>query len=172
MKITKNFNLEEFEKSDTAKRLGIDNSVPKELLPNIKALCEKVLEPLRAEINKTTDNRQQTTDSATSLVDSLTCGHVVNRVSETPVVLSSGYRCPALNKAVGGSATSQHMKGEAADIIIPSKKVGLQWFEWMRTHLTYNQLIWETNSRGGSWIHVGYKRTGKNKMQVLNMKVI
>ncbi|MDO4957297.1 MAG: D-Ala-D-Ala carboxypeptidase family metallohydrolase [Bacteroidales bacterium] len=172
MQLTKNFKLEEFEKSDTAKRLGIDNSVPKELIPNIKALCENVLEPLRAEINKTTDNRQQTTDSATSLVDSLTCGHVVNRVSETPVVLSSGYRSPALNKAVGGSATSQHMKGEAADIVIPDKKTGLQWFEWMRTHLTYNQLIWETNSRGGSWIHVGYKRTGKNKMQVLNMRVI
>ena len=89
-----------------------------------------------------------------------------------PVKISSGYRSPALNKAVGGSATSQHMKGEAADIVIPSKKVGLLWFEWMRTHLTYNQLIWETNSRGGSWIHVGYKRTGKNKMQVLNMKVV
>ena len=164
MKITQHFKLEEFEKSDTAKRLGIDNSVPKELIPNIKALCENVLEPLRAEINKTTDNRQQTTDSATlRLCDS---------ASSTPVVLSSGYRCPALNKAVKGSATSQHMKGEAADIVIPDKKTGLQWFEWMRTHLTYNQLIWETNSRGGSWIHVGYKRTGKNKMQVLSMKVI
>ena len=141
MNITKNFKLEEFAKSETAQRKGIDNSIPAELIPNIKALCENVLQPLRD-------------------------------YAEVPIVISSGYRCPALNKAVGGSATSQHMKGEAADIIIPSKKVGLQWFEWMRTHLTYNQLIWETNSRGGSWIHVGYKRTGKNKMQVLNMKVI
>ena len=157
MKITQHFKLEEFEKSDTAKRLGIDNSVPKELIPNIKALCENVLEPLRAEINKTTDS------ATLRLCDS---------ASSTPVVLSSGYRCPALNKAVKGSATSQHMKGEAADIVIPDKKTGLQWFEWMRTHLTYNQLIWETNSKGGSWIHVGYKRTGKNKMQVLSMKVI
>ena len=63
------------------------------------------------------------------------------------------------------------MTGEAADIVIPDKKTGLQWFEWMRTHLTYHQLIWETNSRGGSWIHVSYKQTGKNKMQVLNMRV-
>ena len=141
MNITKNFKLEEFAKSETAQRKGIDNSIPAELIPNIKALCENVLQPLRD-------------------------------YAEVPIVISSGYRCPALNKAVGGSATSQHMKGEAADIIIPSKKVGLQWFEWMRTHLSYNQLIWETNSRGGSWIHVGYKRTGKNKMQVLNMKVI
>ncbi|MBQ0060183.1 MAG: peptidase M15 [Bacteroidales bacterium] len=153
MKITEHFKLSEFERSETAKRLGIDNSVPKEFLPNIKALCEKVLEPLRAAINKSPFKGD---------LEGL----------DIPVKLSSGYRCPALNKAVGGSATSQHMKGEAADIIIPSKKVGLQWFEWMRTHLTYNQLIWETNNRGGSWIHVGYKRTGKNKMQVLNMKVI
>ena len=141
MIITKNFKLEEFAKSETAQKRGIDNSIPAELIPNIKALCDNVLQPLRDAVG-------------------------------VPVKISSGYRCPALNKAVGGSATSQHMKGEAADIIIPSKKVGLQWFEWMRTHLTYNQLIWETNSRGGNWIHVGYKRTGKNKMQVLNMKVI
>ena len=141
MKITKNFNLEEFEKSDTAQRKGIDNSIPADLIPNLKALCENVLQPLRDAVG-------------------------------VPVKISSGYRCPALNKAVKGSATSQHMKGEAADIVIPDKKTGLQWFEWMRTHLTYNQLIWETNSKGGSWIHVGYKRTGKNKMQVLSMKVI
>ena len=141
MNITKNFKLEEFAKSETAQRKGINNSIPAELIPNIKALCENVLQPLRDAVG-------------------------------VPVKISSGYRCPALNKAVKGSATSQHMKGEAADIVIPDKKTGLQWFEWMRTHLTYNQLIWETNSRGGSWIHVGYKRTGKNKMQVLSMKVI
>ena len=141
MQLTKNFKLVEFEKSDTAQRKGIDNSIPADLIPNLKALCENVLQPLRDAVG-------------------------------VPVKISSGYRCPALNKAVGGSASSQHMRGEAADIVIPDKKTGLQWFEWMRTHLTYNQLIWETNSKGGSWIHVGYKRTGKNKMQVLNMKVI
>lgn len=141
MQLTKNFKLEEFEKSDTAQRKGIDNSIPADLIPNLKALCENVLQPLRDAVG-------------------------------VPVKISSGYRCPALNKAVGGSASSQHMRGEAADIVIPDKKTGLQWFEWMRTHLTYNQLIWETNSKGGSWIHVGYKRTGKNKMQVLNMRVI
>ena len=58
MNITQHFKLEEFEKSETAKRLGIDNSIPTALIPNIKALCENVLEPLRTEINKTTDNRQ------------------------------------------------------------------------------------------------------------------
>ncbi|MCQ2246370.1 MAG: D-Ala-D-Ala carboxypeptidase family metallohydrolase [Bacteroidaceae bacterium] len=141
MQLTKNFKLEEFAKSETAQKRGIDNSIPAALIPNITALCENVLQPLRDAVG-------------------------------VPVKISSGYRCPALNKAVGGSANSQHMKGEAADIVIPDKKTGLKWFEWMRTHLTYNQLIWETNSRGGSWIHVGYKRTGKNKMQVLNMKVV
>ncbi|MCQ2245458.1 MAG: D-Ala-D-Ala carboxypeptidase family metallohydrolase [Bacteroidaceae bacterium] len=141
MQLTKNFKLVEFEKSDTAQRKGIDNSIPADLIPNLKALCENVLQPLRDYVG-------------------------------VPVKISSGYRSPALNKAVGGSASSQHMKGEAADIVIPDKKTGLKWFEWMRTHLTYNQLIWETNSRGGSWIHVGYKRIGKNKMQVLNMRVI
>ena len=42
----------------------------------------------------------------------------------TPIVVSSGYRSPALNKAVGGSATSQHMTGEAADLRITSEAAG------------------------------------------------
>ncbi|MBQ0061550.1 MAG: DUF882 domain-containing protein [Bacteroidales bacterium] len=94
---------------------------------------------------------------------------VVNRVSETPVVLSSGYRCPQLNAAVGGAKSSQHMKGEAADIHIPSVEVGRKWFEILKT-LPHDQLIWERNSPTSNhyWIHVSCRADlSKNRGQCI-----
>ena len=85
MKLTKHFSIEEFERSERAKRLGIDNTVPKALRPNIQALCENVLEPVRQHFG-------------------------------VPIYISSGYRCPRLNKVVNGVTTSQHQTGQAADI--------------------------------------------------------
>lgn len=69
-----------------------------------------------------------------------------------PVVISSGYRSPAVNVGVGGSATSQHCLGEAADLTIPGMTVA-QVAELVRSaKLPYDQLIDEF----GSWVHVSY----------------
>ena len=84
--ITKNFSWEEFERSNKADELGIDNAIPDEnVADNIRALVFYVLQPLRD-----------------------ACGH--------PLRVNSGYRSKALNKAVKGAANSQHTRGEAADI--------------------------------------------------------
>ena len=48
-----------------------------------------------------------------------------------PILISSGYRCPALNTAVGGATGSQHMTGEAADIHINSIEEGKRWVTWI-----------------------------------------
>ena len=71
-----------------------------------------------------------------------------------PVVITSGYRCPALNKAVGGVATSQHLNGEAADINLG--KANPELFLLMKRmvengEITVGQLL---DENGGSWIHV------------------
>ena len=86
-----------------------------------------------------------------------------------PVVISSGYRCPPLNRAVGGSPHSQHLKGEAADIRVPDPQTGEAWFRWMRDHLPFDQLIKERSSRTSPsfWIHVSHRRTGSNRRQVI-----
>lgn len=86
-----------------------------------------------------------------------------------PIIIGSGYRCPTLNKAVGGSPTSQHMTGEAADIHIPDEATGKRWFLWLIDNCQYHQLIWEksTPSSTHHWIHVSYKRIGTNKHQVI-----
>lgn len=84
--------------------------------------------------------------------------------------VNSGYRCPALNKAVGGATNSAHMQGGAADITFGSKTLNKKAFDWIKKNCKYRQLIWEKgDSSGPQWIHVEY-RDGDNKMQVLNLK--
>ena len=87
-----------------------------------------------------------------------------------PIIISSGYRSPTLNRAVGGAAHSQHLTGEAVDIRIPSSETGREWFEWMRTHLPFDQLIKEraTRSSPSFWIHVSLRASGDQRQQVID----
>lgn len=75
-----------------------------------------------------------------------------------PVLISSGFRSLALNTAIGGSPTSQHPKGEAADWEIPGIP-NPEVAEWVHRHLNYDQLILECYIPGqpnSGWIHTGY----------------
>lgn len=88
-----------------------------------------------------------------------------------PVIISSGYRCPTLNRLVGGAKTSQHMKGEAADIRINSLAEGREWFNWLKTHVPYDQLLWECKASKPTkvyWIHVScLLDVSRNRHQVI-----
>lgn len=83
-----------------------------------------------------------------------------------PIRVNSGYRSPALNKAVKGSKTSQHVKGQAADITGGSKQENKKLFELAQElNLPYCQLIDEKNF---SWVHISYDP--KNvKRQILHL---
>lgn len=84
-----------------------------------------------------------------------------------PIMVSSGYRCPRLNKAVGGSATSQHVKGEAADIYVTRPKEMAELFALIYYTLPFDQLIWERGTDDApAWIHVSY-REGDNRRECL-----
>ena len=88
---------------------------------------------------------------------------------QEPIKIGSGYRCPALNKAVGGVWNSQHMKGEAVDLCIDGdKQKGRRWMEWIIEHCDFDQIIWEHNSKGSYWVHVSFRTDGKNRRQVIN----
>ncbi|MFI3306721.1 MAG: D-Ala-D-Ala carboxypeptidase family metallohydrolase [Rikenellaceae bacterium] len=78
--------------------------------------------------------------------------------------VSSGYRSPALNAAVGGAATSQHNKGEAADLTCGSRSLNKDLFDYIRNNLPFDQLI---DERDYLWIHVSYKRSGTNRGEAL-----
>jgi len=86
-----------------------------------------------------------------------------------PITIGSGYRCPALNKAVGGVSNSQHMTGEAADIHLPSTAIGREWMKWIMMETDFDQCIFETADKKRFWIHVSCKtdRT-KNRHHVIS----
>ena len=81
------------------------------------------------------------------------------------IIVNSGYRSPAVNKAVGGVPTSQHVRGEAADITAGSKERNKRLFEILKT-IEVDQAIDEKNY---SWIHVSYTICRKNRNQFLHL---
>lgn len=82
-----------------------------------------------------------------------------------PIYVNSGYRSPALNKAVGGVANSQHMKGQAADITTGNTASNRKLFALIRDGgFDFDQLIDEAD---GTWIHVSYVSPSENRRQVL-----
>jgi len=86
---------------------------------------------------------------------------------DRPVVITSGYRSPLLNKHVGGAPNSQHTTGEAADFYIPGID-NLQVASWIKDNLIFDQLILEYYQGGNSgWIHVSY--SDRNRKQVLTI---
>lgn len=90
--------------------------------------------------------------------------------------VSSGYRSPALNKAVNGAATSVHMIGYAADLQVSGSFNKFRDFvvEWFRkTGTKFDQLLLESDKKtGAKWIHVGlYNNAGQQRGQIKVMQV-
>jgi len=86
-----------------------------------------------------------------------------------PIRVTSGYRCPKLNNLVGGAPNSQHMRGEAADIVANNPEDNLLLGRLIEALGKFDQLIYEQCDKHGNprWIHVSYKPNGWNRKQVL-----
>ena len=142
MNLSANFTLKELTKSDTATRLGLDNTPDDEALENLKTLCEKVLQPVREHFDKS-------------------------------VTVNSAYRSPESNAAVGGSKTSDHCKGMAADIEIVGV-ANADLAQWIMDNLEYTQLILEFYTPGipdSGWVHVSYDPNNLKKQELTATKV-
>lgn len=86
----------------------------------------------------------------------------IRRMWGKPIIVNSGYRCPKLNAAIGGSATSQHMKGEAADITAGDPTKNKELFDMIaQSAIPFDQLIDEKNY---CWIHVSYRPNGRRNI--------
>ena len=142
MRLTRNFTYEELCNSNVAERRGMNNR------PRTKEEEKRVIENLKA-----------------------LCMEVLQPLRDflgKPVVISSGYRCAELNKAVGGVRNSQHMKGEAADIHVENTEHLLKIMHFIMDETDFDQVIWERNRAGTQWVHVSYKREGVNRHQVVS----
>ena len=137
--LSNHVSLAEFCHSDTAKRRGIDNTIK---------------------------------DPAHLASAKLLCEKVFEPIREhfgVPIHISSGYRSAALNRAVKGSASSQHCRAEAMDIDADryGKVTNKEIFDYIREHLDWDQMIWEFgNDSQPDWVHVSFKATG-NRRQIL-----
>ena len=139
MRLSENLKLEECIKSNTASRLGIDNSPTEEHTKNLKLIAEKIFQPIREHFG-------------------------------VPIYISSGYRSESLNKAIGGSKTSQHCHGQALDIDQDnrnSKVSNRDIFDYIMMNLEFDQLIYEFgDAMNPAWVHVRYSEE-KNRNRVL-----
>ena len=144
MKLSKNFTLQELIKSNTALRLGIDNTPSKEGIMNLTILATSVLQLLRDRIGA--------------------------------LRITSGYRSPELNTAIGGSNKSQHTKCEAVDIqyVKRGRMDNLLIYQALiDLDIDFDQCILEfgdstktSDPTSPAWIHLSYKITD-NRRQVL-----
>jgi len=86
-----------------------------------------------------------------------------------PIIVTSGYRCDALNKLVGGADNSQHKYGQAADITLQDKTRNKLLYDKLLDHYKFDQLIWEKGTdEYPDWVHVSF--SGNNRHQVLRIK--
>ena len=142
MQLTNNFSLHELTKSETALRMGFDNTPGEAETEALRLLCEKVLQPVRDHYGK-------------------------------GVKVNSGFRSPESNAAVGGSKTSDHCLGRAADIEIPGVP-NAELAQWIMDNLEYTQLILEFYTPGipdSGWVHVSYDPDNLKKQELTAMKV-
>ena len=140
--LSTNFSLHELSKSETALRMGFDNTPDDEATENLRLLCEMVLQPVRDHYGK-------------------------------GVKVNSAYRSPESNAAVGGSKTSDHCKGMAADIEIPGV-ANADLAQFIMDNLNYTQLILEFYTPGipdSGWVHVSYNPADLRKQELTATKV-
>jgi zinc D-Ala-D-Ala carboxypeptidase len=131
MRLSKNFTLSELTRSNTAKRLGIDNTPKNQHLKNMQRLITNLIQPMRDALG--------------------------------PIRVTSGYRSPELNRAIGGSKKSQHSKAEAVDIQFWSEgqmnnRILYNWV--INSDIEFDQMI---NEFDYSWIHISLKEKNNRK---------
>lgn len=139
MKLSKNLTLAEVVRSETAKRIGIDNSPSKEHLENLKVIAEKIFQPIRDHFKKPIH---------------ISSGYRSESLNKS---------------LKGTSTTSQHMTGEALDIDNDGTSVSnLEIFQYIKDNLDFDTLIWEFgNEESPAWIHVSYRNGRPQRNRVL-----
>lgn len=141
----KYFTLPELVKSNVAKTRNIDNTPDFAQVDHLRELVDKFLDPLRQAWGR-------------------------------PIIVTSGYRCQRLNShpEVGGSSTSAHLSGYAADLIPSNVKIdefikfAQDWAK--KNNIKFDQMIDEYDRKGNHWLHIGlYSSAGLQRMQVFKL---
>ena len=144
IQFTPHFKLSEFVSSETATKQGIENNPSPEAVENLRLLSVHTLEPLREALG-------------------------------LPIVITSGYRCKALNDLIAHhSQRSQHMKGQAADLLVQGSKFQVQGasprellIKAFKTIITSPEIDYDQLIIYPTFIHVSYVGSGKNRHKLM-----
>jgi uncharacterized protein YcbK (DUF882 family) len=145
-KLTEHFTLAEMTKTS----VNLKNVPNEAQIENLKRVC-RWLELLRSRYNERYGD------------------------GDDPIVINSGYRSPAVNKAVGGVATSNHLTGCAADIRVTGMEQLIRYAAILldyadETGEEFDELLLEKNRSGAFWLHFAVKPKG-NRHKVLFISV-
>lgn len=139
MQLSTHFTLAELTRSPTAARLGIDNTLPPDLLGAAKRTCEGL-----------------------ELVRSL--------LGDNPIRISSGYRCLALNSAIGSKPTSNHVHAEAVDFTCPSFGDPRDIVKAIvESDIQFHKVALEHyDGNGGGWVHLSFTDNPKRQALIID----
>lgn len=115
------------------------------------------------------DNWPKDADIMDNIIFTMECLDKIREDYGLPLYITSGYRCPELNTKVGGKPTSQHLKGQAADINLGSIEKNRAFFNWLSMHrenLDFDQVL---DEYGYQWVHISFRSDGKNRKQILHI---
>lgn len=133
MRLSPHFSLDELTHSETAARLGIDNTPPADVIETLRRTAA-YLEDVRARLG-------------------------------VPLIVSSGYRCILLNRALKSRDDSQHLKGEAVDFIAPAFGRPRQIVDALQdSEVPYDQLLLEFDR----WVHISFSRRNRRQALVID----
>ena len=145
MHLSPHFTLAELTHSNKAQALGLSNEATPEIVDKLQGVAE-VLEAVRIHLSNTANKN-------------------------VPVIVTSGYRSPELNKAVGGVTSSDHTKGRAADIVAPAFGSAYDVAECLAPHVSalgIEQLILE-GVKGKEWVHISTAAPAKPMNRIITI---
>jgi hypothetical protein len=146
---------------------GVDNTPPHAAVLNLKNLCQDWLEPLRAEYNRRYGEDSSLVSGPSRMAEPST-GTRPHR-SSLPIIINSGYRSEAVNRAIGGVKGSNHLTGCAVDIRVSGIEQALRYavilLDISRTlDKDFDELLIEAKGRS-FWLHFAV-RSSNNRRKV------
>ena len=152
-KLSEHFSLEEMCKT----KVNLENVPNEAQVENLKRLCGW-LEMLRSEYNRRYGGLSP--DPSLSREGS--------RDQEVPIIINSGYRSAAVNKAVGGVKGSNHLAGCAADIRVAGMEQLVRYATILldisdESQEDFDELLLERSPRGGYWLHFAVRPSGNRR---------
>ena len=162
-RLSPHFTLEELTKTSVK---GVDNTPNHAAVLNLKRICVSWLEPLREEYNRKYGEDSSLVSGPSRMAEPPT-GTRPHR-SSLPIVINSGYRSEAVNRAIGGVKGSNHLTGCAVDIHVSGMEQAIRYASILldiseERKEDFDELLIEAKGFGSLWLHFAVRPSGNRR---------